>query len=383
MSAHVLEQLSGYLDDELVPADRSAIESHLRECAACAKQLEELAAVDSLARALPAEAPEGYFTDFAARVRGRVEVKPARRAPARLPAWVLAAAAAVALGVTVPALVRRQDLAPPAPALEVRDAMRVEPSAAAPTDGPAEAERPLAAPEAPAPPPPVEEAKSQKRLQAPPAPRAKAALPQEEYAEPHGLDGGVAESVDSAPLQELTRAVPEADALKKRDQVEQPRATGALSAENQAKSEYSGYASAPAAAPMTQAAAESRREKSAPDDASKLALAGAGRKDAGAPGARSDRGRFGQLLDRVAATAAEARALREAWRVHGNLAAGGEADEARVRVLEAGAQAYRLGRDGADLALLEKDTAAYLARPDALQASRARAALLSVRGERP
>jgi anti-sigma factor RsiW len=72
VSAHVLELLSAYFDDELVPADRAAIDLHLRDCAGCARRLEEIAAVDALARALPAEAPEAYFDDFSARVRAGV-----------------------------------------------------------------------------------------------------------------------------------------------------------------------------------------------------------------------------------------------------------------------------------------------------------------------
>jgi hypothetical protein len=377
MSAHVLEQLGLYLDDELVPSDRAAVETHLRDCAECSKRLEEFAAVDDLARALPAEAPEGYFTDFAARVRGGLQGKPAARAPLRLPVWVLAAAAAVALGVTVPALLRRQSLEP-SPAALPEETFLQRP---APVGGGApEAAKPVS----PSASERIEDEKT--RLTAPPqAPhpaRAKTGSPtQQEYAEPHGLAGGVAESVEGAAPVDASRDA-EADALKKRDQVDEPRALGQLSSEGQAKAESSGYAPPPAAAASATPREEKENRRALADaPAPKLALEAA-RKDK-APGAAGARGRFGELLDRTATTAGEARALREAWRVHASLALGGEADEARVRVVEAGAQAYRLSHDLADLAQLEKDADAYLARPDALQVSRVRAVLLSVRSDRP
>jgi hypothetical protein len=84
---------------------------------------------------------------------------------------------------------------------------------------------------------------------------------------------------------------------------------------------------------------------------------------------------FQQLLDRRVSTAAEARSLREAWRAHAATAAGSEADEARVRAIEAGASAARLSHEATDLIQLRKDVADYVARADAIQASRARAAL--------
>ncbi len=371
MSAHVVDRLSEYLDDELVPAERASIEAHLRDCPDCTTRLEELAAVDDLARALPAEAPDGYFTDFSSRVRARVEAKPAQRAPFRLPAWTLAAAAAIALGVTVPALLRRQSLEPSAVPHAAPVPTQLEPQlqsrAPAAADAPPAREgENRAASTAPAPAAQDRRQRAEKSLAPPPpqslAPRAPA-VHQEEYAEPHGLAGGVAESLEGASSPAETGRDGERDALKA-DTDEQMRALGYVSMEKKAKTEAPGFAAAAgAAAPAPKRALESARK-----DQPTAALA---------------RTRFGELLDRAAPTAAEARALREAWRVHASLASGGEADEARVRVLEVGAQAYRLGRDGADLALLEKDTAAYLARPDALQAARARAALQSVRGDRP
>ena len=87
MSGHPGERLSAFLDGELPAADRAQVEVHLRECAACARELEELAAVDAFARELPVEAPAGYFEVLPSRVRARV------RRPARIPRLAVWAAA--------------------------------------------------------------------------------------------------------------------------------------------------------------------------------------------------------------------------------------------------------------------------------------------------
>jgi hypothetical protein len=85
---------------------------------------------------------------------------------------------------------------------------------------------------------------------------------------------------------------------------------------------------------------------------------------------------YRNLLLRSAQTLGEARELREAWRSFSQLhPEGPSADEARVRVVETGAQAYRLGSDPDDLARLKDDARAYLERKDAAQAARVRAVL--------
>src|SRR5206468_3601629 len=104
MSEHVRDRLSAYLDQELVSMERTVVETHLHGCEACRWHLETLAAVDSAVRALPIEAPSGYFDALPGRVRARLE-RPAprvRQVPLRLPAWTWAAAAALVLGVVTP-----------------------------------------------------------------------------------------------------------------------------------------------------------------------------------------------------------------------------------------------------------------------------------------
>ena len=51
------------------------------------------------------------------------------------------------------------------------------------------------------------------------------------------------------------------------------------------------------------------------------------------------------------------------------------ADDARVATIEEGVRAYRLEGRAEDRAMAERDGRAYLARPDALQATRVRALL--------
>jgi hypothetical protein len=52
-----LDRLSEYLDDELTPADRLAIERHLLDCTHCREVLDELRGVTEEARALQDDAP--------------------------------------------------------------------------------------------------------------------------------------------------------------------------------------------------------------------------------------------------------------------------------------------------------------------------------------
>ncbi len=91
MSAHPETALSAYLDGELPPADRAAVVEHLEVCAACRDRLAELAEVDALARELTVEAPSGYFEELPARLRERMRRPAPRRVPVWT-VWAAAAA---------------------------------------------------------------------------------------------------------------------------------------------------------------------------------------------------------------------------------------------------------------------------------------------------
>jgi Putative zinc-finger len=51
------DRLSAYLDDDLDPADRAALEEHVRGCAACSRDLEALHVVKARARSLESRGP--------------------------------------------------------------------------------------------------------------------------------------------------------------------------------------------------------------------------------------------------------------------------------------------------------------------------------------
>jgi hypothetical protein len=145
---HVDDRLSAYLDGELPALEQAAVETHLGSCEACAGRLGQLASVDEAVRALALDTPEGYFDDFAARVRGRLD-PPRKRA---LPAWTWAAAAVLLLAVVTPLTVRRlqEEDALPVPAA----AKVVAPTSKAERNGGSAASRPadgVASPTEPAP----------------------------------------------------------------------------------------------------------------------------------------------------------------------------------------------------------------------------------------
>jgi len=90
----------------------------------------------------------------------------------------------------------------------------------------------------------------------------------------------------------------------------------------------------------------------------------------------ADEETYRQLLGTTPANAAGWRELRDAW--HAFAAAhprSPDADEARVRAIEAGVAAWRAGKQATDLERAEEDLAAYLGRDDARQKDRARRAL--------
>ncbi len=375
MSAHVLEWLSAYFDDELVPADRAAIDLHLRDCAPCTRRLEEIAAVDALARALPAEAPEGYFDDFSARVRAGLA--PSARTPRRLPVWALAAAAGLLLAVLTPTLLQKQRATPPA----------------APTPAAADS---LAASK-----PTQPQREGRVVSEAPPATLALDAATDQKLARSRRaeIQGYNAVEQDRAKQRgALAKQAPEDVVVR-----EELRALGYVGPPPE-KAKAESRADAPATATRPEPASVAAAAPEAPpapagarpqlalrDEASpgKAAAASELRGEAFASEAEAKTAArrqkqaaatplaspFQELLDRRVSSAAEARSLREAWRAHAVTAPGREADEARVRAIEAGALATKLSHEASDLIQLRKDVADYVMRADALQSSRARAAL--------
>lgn len=105
MNAHPTEQLSEYIDDELTPAARAAVDAHLSACAECAALVADLRAVVSAARSVGEEPPTwdlwpGIARRLAPRSRGpqvvAIESRRARHFSFSIP-QLAAASIAVAL----------------------------------------------------------------------------------------------------------------------------------------------------------------------------------------------------------------------------------------------------------------------------------------------
>jgi hypothetical protein len=350
VTAHVREQLSAYLDRELAGGDRQAVDLHLRECSECAQALDQMRAVDALVRAADLEAPAGYFEGLPARLRGRL--RPARRAS--VPAWTVALAAGIAVAVAAPLVMRGR------PTLS---------TGAAPAAGP---QAPTASAPMPVPPPASEGVpSSQSRVPyaaapAPtPAPRASA----EAKAEPPAA-ARLARR-DRAGEQEARPAAPPAPAA----------ATGVVGgAPRPAPDSVSAEAVAPAE--EDESPRESLVDDSGdPEPRRERAALGAAQRAAPrrAPGANVPDQRFRSLSTRTARGADEARALRDAWlEFVRDDPDGAHADQARLRALEAGAAAWRLGGRAEDRALVEREGRAYLRRADGAHHERVRALLASL-----
>lgn len=334
MSGHERERLSAYLDRELPADERAAVEAHLAACPECATRLAELAAADEAAACLPAEAPESYFEAFPARVRARLESARTASPGRRVPAWTWAVAAVLLLAVVTPLTLRElrpaaREAPPAAPAAVQPTPAAAEPrvvaglkrSVPAPTAPPSRPAAPAgAATPAPVPPaaPQENEVAGFAREPGPPraaqalATRAEAAAPPPAAVAKDGLSarGGEPRHVAAA---DAGAAAPEAPTLP----AEKARLAGATSAERPLAD---GFRRLEAVRPRS--AAEWRRLR---DEWNALA-------------------------------AAQADPLR--------------ADEARVRAIEAGREAWRRGADASDEDAFRRDAAAYLERADALQKPR-------------
>jgi hypothetical protein len=376
--AHVQDHLSAYLDGELLAPERAAVETHLRTCPECTRHLEELRAVDEAARELDVEAPSGYFDSLPARVRARLPAPRRgvwgvrRSAPPSStsergfiprerttpPAWVWAAAAVLVLAALTP-LTFRRTTSPVPDAAKTEEAGSFRP---APTTPPAEA--PLA-------------------------------------------DDSLAATRDKAATATERNAAPEGKDEKRR---EREKANATAPAVGGRTSEYAAkrpphpppapslqkhvgpWAQSPAASQaQTAARAEEAQKEATPEPKKQAAPAGKSDRDQALAGARADappppaapafaqapgEDRYRELLGRKADSPEGARKLHDDW----NAFARGhpdspQADEARVRAMEASALAFNLGRDPRDRERARAAAQAYLARPDAVQAARVRALL--------
>lgn len=362
-----MDRLSEYLDGELPAFARSEVESHLRGCAACARHLEELAAVDAAARELPVPAPPGYFDSLPARVRVRL---PARRRKSP-PVWVWAAAAGIAVAAVVPllfeqtrsplpepALVREQ--APPSPAIASTPAAppREEAPAAAPADVPAagRAHDKVAAKDVGAMKPAPYEARAAENAAAPPP--AAAAPPAQ--VQKHG-----------GPWAQAPSGAPAPPRLATSDESQKPQAARAAARPDEARPETAQMEEARATREIQrQAGAEVKGER---EQDRRSGLAGSIMTFAQAP---TEETRYRALLARRTASAAEDRQLHDEWRaLAASYPTGAHADEARVRALDALLSAYRREGEARDRERLREEAGLYLQRSDAAQARRVRAML--------
>lgn len=367
MTPHVRSRLSAYLDGELPVAERGAVDQHLRVCAACARRLEDLAALDEAARALPVAAPAGYFEQLPARVRARLTPKPSDAW--RPPAWSWAVAAALLLAIVTPATLLRRDATFPeaaghgAPVEPARPSPEAIPSHAATRDDKLEASKrlgylegaPSVAPlqerasSAPAAPPPTVAG-------AAPAPGSVEGRLRKQEPQPRATtrprDNGPAVAVFAQPAEPLAdaRAVPSKDDADRQAAAEEDLARPKATAPGARRRE----------AVMVPAPALSAGRASSAEACS-----------------------AGLLARGVPVSLAEARVLREGWRAClRDFPAAPGADAARVRMIEAGVDVYRRSGDEKDLEQVRADAAEYLARADAGQPERVRALLVEL-GEEP
>jgi anti-sigma factor RsiW len=360
--SHPHEHLSPLLDGELDERVRAEVTAHLAGCAECRAHLEELAAVDALARGTEVAAPPGYFDGFAGRLRPRLRAGRRHVAPAP---WLWAAAAGILVAVLAPLTLQSRREASPVP----------EPARA-----------PLAAPAATVPPTSVAAGADAMAERAPtPAPRA-AELRQRE---------GAASSVElpaKRRLQEQERSQGLADRnLGRADGPPPPAAPPPPApAPEQPKSQAArdAFAQPPATVVAEKMEVQAPREADVEEKADtarseRAAGLAAGSANAGArPPARKATGTLdeqdGAALRKEAAptTVEEARRARDAWRrVARNRAGTPEGDEARVRAIESSLLAWRLGHDRADLEAARTEARAYLAEEAAPQKDRVRRAL--------
>jgi anti-sigma factor RsiW len=344
MSGHERERLSAYLDRELPPVERAAVEAHLEVCPECAAFLAELRAVDEAAVSLPAEAPESYFEAFPARVRARLPARKPSFPARRVPAWTWAVAAALLLAVVTPLTLRQHRPSSGAAPSTVPGAIQPAPTKAGPTAA--------EGPRRPEPPPTARPARSAAPERQGPAPAGPAAVP----AEP--------EAPVAAPLPH------EVEARAAKDEV---MAEGVFAHEPAATPAVGGVAPEAAASRekgarerLRPAAARATTESVSPALAS--ATAGAAVEP---PDVQEHEDAFRRLESVRPRSATEWRRLRDEWNAVAVVDTDPlRADEARVRAIEAAHEARRAGGDESDERAFHRAAEAYLRREDARQKPR-------------
>jgi anti-sigma factor RsiW len=108
---HPDDVLSAYLDDELAPAARREVESHLTRCGECRVELDDVAAARRAIRILPVHGAP----------RPLVEMSPQGTARRGRVVWAAVAAVAAAVAMFLP---REPDVAPSLPSLADSHAAR-------------------------------------------------------------------------------------------------------------------------------------------------------------------------------------------------------------------------------------------------------------------
>jgi anti-sigma factor RsiW len=97
-------QLDAFIDDELAPADRAAVEAHLQTCATCsAEALTRLQLKRSVRAAAAAYQPS---QDFRARVAAQISKKQRRPTVWMIPALIAPIAAIMLIAISVPLIAR-------------------------------------------------------------------------------------------------------------------------------------------------------------------------------------------------------------------------------------------------------------------------------------
>jgi len=371
VSAHVLDLLSMYLDGELAAGARAEVDTHLRGCAACARRLEELAAVDAAARELPVPAPPGYFEALPARVRARLPA-PRRKAP---PVWVWAAAAGLALAGLAPLILRHAAGPGPDAARTEQEQRLAPPPAAAATEPEAQASAPPARAESDQ--VAAKDELAVKEVRTPPASSPAATSPP-------ALVRRSAENAAGAPPPPAPQvqkhagpwAQAPAAAPAPAPQVHASEAAQAARREGRARAEPVQADTASGRPPGEAARLPAVEEAKAGRDQDRSTLTEGVATFAEAP---TEDARYRALLARRPASASEDRQLHDAWRAFAaSYPTSPRSDEARVRALDALLSAYRRDGEARDRERLREEAALYLQRSDAAQAPRVRAILESI-----